>query len=73
LLPDGNPESDGRQQTGDSTKEKATQKDGVIKMTTRRPRRKKQSESEFSGADKATRKILEKSTAAPPTSQGSET
>ncbi|KAL6880604.1 hypothetical protein ACP4OV_012169 [Aristida adscensionis] len=52
LLPDANPESDNKQQTSGSTKEKAPLKDDLIKMTTRRSRRKKQSES--SGAENAT-------------------
>ncbi|KAL6646991.1 hypothetical protein ACP70R_014428 [Stipagrostis hirtigluma subsp. patula] len=67
LLPDANPESDSKQKTSGSTKEKAPQKDDLIKMATRRTRRKKQSES--SGAENATTKTLETSAAA---SQGSE-
>ncbi|CAO1949011.1 unnamed protein product [Urochloa humidicola] len=72
LLPDADSESNGKQQSSgsSSTKEKVPQKDDLIKMTTRRPRRKKQSEP--SGAN-ATTKSLEKSAAAPATSQGSET
>ncbi|CAN6171035.1 unnamed protein product [Urochloa humidicola] len=72
LLPDADSESNGKQQSSgsSSTKEKVPQKDDLIKMTTRRPRRKKQSEP--SGAN-ATAKSLEKSAAAPATSQRSET
>ncbi|PUZ68534.1 hypothetical protein GQ55_2G036100 [Panicum hallii var. hallii] len=71
LLPDGDSESNSKQQSSGSTKEKAPQKDDLIKMTTRRPKRKKQSEP--SGAENATTKTLEKSATAPATSQGSET
>ncbi|KAJ1287886.1 hypothetical protein BS78_02G044900 [Paspalum vaginatum] len=67
LLPDSDPESNSKQQSG-SAKEKAPRKDDLIKMTTRRPRRKKQS-----GAENATTETLEESTAAPAASQGSET
>ena len=70
LLPDGDSESNSKQQTSGSTKEKAPQKDDLIKIT-RRPRRKKQSEP--SGAEIATTKTLEKSIAAPAASKGSET
>ncbi|GJN10191.1 hypothetical protein PR202_ga28265 [Eleusine coracana subsp. coracana] len=75
LLPEAeaNPESNSKPQTSGSMKEKTSQKDDVIKMTTRRPRRKKQSESESSRTEKATAKALEKSAAAPAASQGSET
>lgn len=65
LLPDVDSESN----IG-STKEKVPQKDDVIKMTTKRPRRKKQSEP--SGAENATTKALAKSAAAPAGSKGSE-
>uniref|UniRef100_A0A0E0HX39 polyribonucleotide nucleotidyltransferase n=1 Tax=Oryza nivara TaxID=4536 RepID=A0A0E0HX39_ORYNI len=44
LLPDANQESSSKQQAGGSTREKAPQKDNLVKMTTRRPRRKKQAE-----------------------------
>jgi polyribonucleotide nucleotidyltransferase len=71
LLPDADSEPNSNQQTGSSTKEKVPRKDDLIKMTTRRSRRKKQ--SELSGAENATTKTLEKSAAAPATSQGSET
>ena len=71
LLPDGDSESNSKQQTSGSTKEKAPQKDDLIKMTTRRPRRKKQSEP--SGAEIATTKTFEKSIAAPAASKSSET
>jgi len=71
LLPDADSESNSKQQSSGSTKEKAPQKDDLIKMTTRRSKRKKQSEP--SGAENATTKTLEKSAAAPATSQGSET
>jgi len=71
LLPDADSESNCKQQSSGSTKEKVPQKDDLIKMTTRRPKRKKQSEP--SGAENATTKTLEKSAAAPATSQGSET
>ncbi|GJN24625.1 hypothetical protein PR202_gb12378 [Eleusine coracana subsp. coracana] len=75
LLPEAeaNPESNNKPQTSGSMKEKTSQKDDVIKMTTRRPRRKKQSESESSRTEKATAKALGKSAAAPAASQGSET
>lgn len=65
LLPDVDSESN----IG-STKEKVPQKDDVIKMTTKRPRRKKQPEP--SGAENATTKALAKSAAAPAGSKGSE-
>jgi len=71
LLPDADSESNSKQQSSGSTKEKAPQKDDLIKMTTRRSKRKKQSEP--SGAENATTKTLEKSAAAPATSKGSET
>ncbi|CAN6196978.1 unnamed protein product [Urochloa humidicola] len=71
LLPDADSESNSKQQSSGSTEEKVPQKDDLIKMTTRRPRRKKQSEP--SGAENATAKSLAKSAAAPATSQGSET
>lgn len=71
LLPNADSESNSKQQTSGSTKEKVPQKDDLIKMTTRRARRKKQSEP--SGAENATTKTLEKSAAASATSQGSET
>ncbi|KAF8732188.1 hypothetical protein HU200_016162 [Digitaria exilis] len=71
LLPDGDSESNSKPQSSGSTKEKAPQKDDLIKMTTRRSKRKKQSEP--SEAENATMKTLEKSAAAPATSQGSET
>ncbi|KAB8104451.1 hypothetical protein EE612_037365 [Oryza sativa] len=45
LLPDANQESSSKQQAGGSTREKAPQKDNLVKMTTRRPRRKKQAEA----------------------------
>jgi len=70
LLPDADSESNSKQQSSGSTKEKVLQKDDLIKMTTRRPKRK---QSEPSGAENATTKTLEKSAAAPATSQGSET
>uniref|UniRef100_A0A0D9WVY2 polyribonucleotide nucleotidyltransferase n=1 Tax=Leersia perrieri TaxID=77586 RepID=A0A0D9WVY2_9ORYZ len=44
LLPDANQESSSKQQASDSTREKTPQKDNLVKMTTRRPRRKKQAE-----------------------------
>ncbi|KAG0541763.1 hypothetical protein BDA96_02G045400 [Sorghum bicolor] len=65
LLPDADSESN-----SGSTKEKAPQKDDAIKMTSRRPRRKRQSEP--FGAENATIKTLEKSAAAPAGSKGSE-
>ena len=71
LLPDADSESNCKQQSSGSTKEKAPQKDDLIKMTTRRSKRKKQSEP--SGAENATTETLEKSAAAPATSKGSET
>ncbi|RLM84372.1 putative polyribonucleotide nucleotidyltransferase 1, chloroplastic [Panicum miliaceum] len=71
LLPDADSESNSKQQSSGSTKEKAPQKDDLIKMTTRRPKRKKHSEP--FGAENATTKTLEKSAAAPATSQGDET
>ncbi|CAL5066912.1 unnamed protein product [Urochloa decumbens] len=71
LLPDADSESNSKQQSSGSTNEKVPQKDNLIKMTTRRTKRKKQSEP--SGAENATTKSLEKSAAAPATSQGSET
>jgi polyribonucleotide nucleotidyltransferase len=65
LLPDADSESN-----SSPTKEKAPQKDDAINMTSRRPRRKRQSEP--SGAENATTKTLAKSTAAPAGSKGSE-
>ncbi|CAD6221034.1 unnamed protein product [Miscanthus lutarioriparius] len=65
LLPDADSESN-----SGSTKEKAPQKDDAIKMTSRTPRRKGQSEP--SGAENATTRTLEKSAAAPAGSKGSE-
>jgi len=65
LLPDADSESN-----SGSTKEKAPQKDEAIKMTSRTPRRKRQSEP--SGAENATTRTLEKSAAAPAGSKGSE-
>jgi len=65
LLPDADSESN-----SSPTKEKAAQKDDAINMTSRRPRRKRQSEP--SGAENATTKTLAKSTAAPAGSKGSE-
>ncbi|XP_066389482.1 probable polyribonucleotide nucleotidyltransferase 1, chloroplastic [Miscanthus floridulus] len=65
LLPDADSES-----SSGSTKEKAPQKDDAIKMTSRTPRRKRQSEP--SGAENATTRTLEKSAAAPAGSKGSE-
>uniref|UniRef100_A0A0E0AG84 polyribonucleotide nucleotidyltransferase n=1 Tax=Oryza glumipatula TaxID=40148 RepID=A0A0E0AG84_9ORYZ len=44
LLPDANQESSSKQQADGSTREKTPQKDNLVKMTTRRPRRKKQAE-----------------------------
>ncbi|KAG2631909.1 probable polyribonucleotide nucleotidyltransferase 1, chloroplastic isoform X1 [Panicum virgatum] len=70
LLPDVDSESNSKQQSSGSTKEKAPQKDDLIKMTTRRSKRK---QSEPSGAENATTKTLEKSATAPATSKGSET
>lgn len=65
LLPDADSESN-----SSPTKEKAPQKDDAINMTSRRPRRKRQSEP--SGAENATTKTLAKSAAAPAGSKGSE-
>ncbi|XP_066392954.1 probable polyribonucleotide nucleotidyltransferase 1, chloroplastic isoform X2 [Miscanthus floridulus] len=65
LLPDADSESN-----SGSTKEKAPQKDDAIKMTSRTPRRKRQ--SELSGAENATTRTLEKSAASPAGSKGSE-
>ena len=70
LLPDADSESNSKQQSNGSTKEKVPQKDDLIKMTTRRSKRK---QSEPSGAENATTKTLEKSATAPATSKGSET
>ncbi|KAI5013458.1 probable polyribonucleotide nucleotidyltransferase 1, chloroplastic [Hordeum vulgare subsp. vulgare] len=62
LLPDSNQEpSSIKQQTSSSVKEKVVYKDDIIKMTTRRSRRKK--EVEPSAAENATPKTLENSTA----------
>uniref|UniRef100_A0A0D3GQS7 polyribonucleotide nucleotidyltransferase n=1 Tax=Oryza barthii TaxID=65489 RepID=A0A0D3GQS7_9ORYZ len=44
LLPDANQESGNKQQASGSTREKTPQTDNRIKMTTRKPRRKKQAE-----------------------------
>ncbi|WVZ62046.1 hypothetical protein U9M48_011835 [Paspalum notatum var. saurae] len=71
LLPDSDSESNSKQQASGSSKEKATHKDDLIKMTTRRARRKKQSEP--SRGENATTKTLEENTASPAVSQGSET
>ncbi|KAM0846921.1 hypothetical protein ACQ4PT_055419 [Festuca glaucescens] len=62
LLPDANQEpSSNRQQTSGPTKEKIVYKDDIVKVTTRRSRRKK--EGEPSAAENATSKTLENSTA----------
>ncbi|KAF7015800.1 unnamed protein product [Triticum aestivum] len=65
LLPDANQEPGSiKQQTSSSVKEKVVYKDDIIKMTTRRSRRKK--EVEPSAAENATPKTLENSTADSP-------
>jgi polyribonucleotide nucleotidyltransferase len=62
LLPDANQEpSSNKEQTSGSVKEKVVYKDDIIKVTTRRSRRKK--EGEPSAAENATGKTLENSTA----------
>ncbi|VAH30256.1 unnamed protein product [Triticum turgidum subsp. durum] len=65
LLPDANQEPGSiKQQTSSSVKEKVVYKDDIIKMTTRRSKRKK--EVEPSAAENATPKTLENSTADSP-------
>uniref|UniRef100_A0A0E0LHJ9 polyribonucleotide nucleotidyltransferase n=1 Tax=Oryza punctata TaxID=4537 RepID=A0A0E0LHJ9_ORYPU len=44
LLPDANQESGNKQQASGSSREKTPQTDNLVKMTTRKPRRKKQAE-----------------------------
>jgi polyribonucleotide nucleotidyltransferase len=62
LLPDANQEpGSNKQQASGPTKEKIVYKDDIIKVTTRRSRRKK--EGEPSAAENATSKTLENSTA----------